>query len=168
MKAGGPIQCQPLTEAMDTLPLLSTQRLPLFTPISMQTRCTISHPSRISLFSLSLIHSIADIAQFLYSPYSRTPQKSCSIGCLHYLPPAHSPLNLLQSSFHCQHFTKAALLKVTSGLHVVKSNNKFSGSYSNFQPIGPNTLLHKALSSPGFQVTLFSQGSLLLAGYSSS
>lgn len=82
---------------MDPLPLLPTQWLPsLFIPISVQTCRTIYQLSRIPFPSSPQV--------------SPTPQRSCFTGCLHYLP-SHSLLNLPQSSFPCQHFTKAAHLK---------------------------------------------------------
>lgn len=56
--------------------------------------------------------------------YSKIPQKTIYIHCLYFL--SNSSLNLLQVCFHPHHTTEMVLIKVTSNLHIAKSNCQFS------------------------------------------
>lgn len=56
--------------------------------------------------------------------YSKIPQKTIYIHCLYFL--SNSSLNLLQVCFHPHHTTEMVLIKVTSNLHIAKSNYQFS------------------------------------------
>lgn len=119
----------PSAEAMGPLPLLPTQRGPsLCIPISVHTCCAVSHLSRIPRLSLSPLHPSADNALFSLLSLRQNSSKEL----LHWLFPLRPlPFSLepvaVKLSLSTLHQT--AHLKVTTGLHVAKSNGEFSGSF---------------------------------------